>query len=125
MVSDKFLLPKISHVPCAQKYPMTLYLGVVVDKIFEVVFGFEDPLGDEVIKDDTHRGREGGVVSDSQPCYFGSVLVVCVGETQLSFKTMDHSTRVIPVDLSDDDVAPVNQCDLLSLRERLSVSTLQ
>ena len=107
------------------KYPMTLYLGVVVDKIFEVVFGFEDPLSDEVIKDDTHRGREGGAVSDGQPCYFGSVLVVCVRETQLSFKTMDHSTRVVPVDLSDDDVAPINQCDLLSLRECLSVSTLQ
>ena len=50
-----------------------------------------------MIKDDAHGGRGRGVVSDGQPCDFGSVLVVGVGESELGFEAVDDSTGGIPI----------------------------
>lgn len=73
------------------------YLWIVIHKVLEVIFGFEDPFGDEVIKVDTDSGCERGSISVCQPRHLGRVLVVGVREAELGLKTMDNTSRGVPV----------------------------
>ena len=72
------------------------YFGVSVNKVFEILFWFEDPLRYQVIKMNTHCGRGRSVVSLGQPCQFERVFVLCVFKVQRTFDS-SHMTRVVSV----------------------------